>query len=137
MTSRGEVFDAWASAELPRMIHALQLDAEPVDRHFLLMAICQQAYSRRRADPEMRRLATDIGLLHIQEFPRLREPLRRKIGLLPRVSTFAQVATLLTEAGNREGAILVCEQAIAHGLSDGTKGDYQGRIERLRKAVGR
>ena len=135
MTGRGEAFDAWLSGDIPRMVRALSLDAQPVDRHFLLMTLCRLAYGQRKADPEMRRLATDIGLLHIREFPLLREPLRRDIGMLPGVPTFAHVATLLAEAGDHAGAIRVCEEAIAHGLSDGTKGDYPGRIARLRKAM--
>lgn len=133
MTARGEAFDAWMSGDVPRMVRALPLPAKPIDRHFLLMTLCRLAYAQRKVAPEMRRLATDIGLLHIQEFPSLREPLRKDLGLLPRVSTFAHVATLLTEAGDHARAIAVCEEAIGHGLSDGTKGGYQGRIARLRK----
>jgi hypothetical protein len=134
MTARGEVFDAWMSADIPRMVRALPLRAKPLDRHFLLMTLCRLAYSQRKVDPEMRRLATEIGLVHIREFPSLREPLRKELGLLPRVSTFAHVVTLLAEAGDHACAIGVCEEAIGHGLSDGTKGDYQGRIAKLRKA---
>ena len=34
-----------------------------------------------------------------------------------------------------EKAIEVCEKATAFGLHDGTKGDYQARIERIKKKM--
>ena len=52
---------------------------------------------------------------------------------LPRVPTFQHYATLLTERGQFERVIQVCESAIGFGLDDGTKGGYKGRIERIKK----
>lgn len=132
-----EVFAAWMSADVQRMIGALSLRTNPVDRHFLLMGLCQQAYRQRTNDPGMRKLARDVGLLHIQEFASLRAPLVRDLGVLPRVPTFQNVATLLAEDGDVEQAVEVCEKAIAFGLSDGTKGDFQARIARLQKKAER
>ncbi len=133
-----EVFEAWTSGSIARMVKALALPTNPVDRHFLLMNLCQQACTARKSDPAMRALARRVGLQHVQEFPRLAESLRRDMGgFLPRVPTFQNLATLLAEEGDFNGAIRVCEAALRSGLSDGTKGGFVGRIERLRKQAER
>lgn len=134
-----EVFEAWTSGNSERMLQALDLPAHPVDRHFLLLNLCERAYALRKRNPEMRELARWIGREHVREFPNLREPLCREMGgVLPRVPTFQHLAILLTESGEYDEAIAVCEAAIRHGLSDGTKGGFIARIERIRKkaAVG-
>ena len=97
------------------------------------MNLCQQAYRLRDAEPAMRELARRVGLLHVQEFGNLRAPLVRDLGVVPRVPTFQNLPTLLAEDGDHQQAIEVCEKAIRFGLSDGTKGDFPARIERLRK----
>lgn len=128
-----EVFEAWISADLPRMVRALSLQTNAVDRHFLLMNLFQQAYRLRNAKSGMRELARQVGLQHIQEFGHLRAPLVRDLGILPRVPTFQNLSTLLAEDGEHQQAVEVCEKAIRFGLSDGTKGDFPARIVRLRK----
>ena len=47
--------------------------------------------------------------------------------------TFQHYATLLTERGEFDRAIQVCESAIGFGLDDETRGGYEGRIERIKK----
>jgi hypothetical protein len=128
-----EVFEAWISADLQRMVRALSLKTNSVDRHFLLMNLFQQAYRLRNAKSAMRELARQVGLQHIQEFGDLRAPLVRDLGVLPRVPTFQNLSTLLAEDDEHQQAVEVCEKAIRFGLSDGTKGDFPARIERLRK----
>ena len=128
-----EAFEAWSSGDLQRMLRALPLDTNPVDRHFLLMNICEQAYRQRKVDPQMRQLARDIGRQHLSEFPNIVAPLTKDLGVLPRVPTFQNLATILAEDGDVTAAVMVCEQAISFGLEDGTKGGFAGRIARLRK----
>ncbi len=128
-----EVFEAWTSADLQRMARALSLKTNPVERHFLLMTLCQQAYRLRNAEQAMRELARRVGLQHVQEFGHLQAPLVRDLGVVPRVPTFQNLCVLLAEDGDYEQAIEVCEKAIRFGLSDGTKGDFPARLERLRR----
>jgi hypothetical protein len=45
------------------------------------------------------------------------------------------LATALTEDGRHREAINICEAALVFGLSDGTKGGFEGRIKRIRKKV--
>ena len=128
------VWLAWQSGSLKKMLAVVNDKCHPVDRHFLLMTIVMKAYKQRRKKG-MADLCIKYGWLHIQEFPRLRGPLIRNMGKLPRVSTHQYLSTVLTERGRYEDAIRVCELAIEQGLSDGTKGGYRGRIDRIRRKM--
>ncbi|HEU0153153.1 MAG TPA: hypothetical protein VFQ84_07405 [Arenimonas sp.] len=129
-----EAFDAWTSGDLAKMLAALNSKSNKIDRHFLLMSIVDATY-KKRSDPEMSRLCRDVAELHLREFPNMVKPLKKEMGgTLPRVTTFQNYATLLTELGETDRAIGVCEQAISYGLQDGTLAGFEGRIERIKKA---
>ena len=84
-------------------------------------------------------LCEAIAWKHIEEFPRLARSLKAGGRLnkanpsLPRVPTFQLLATILSEKAEYDKAVEVCNRAISFGLSDGTKGDYRGRIKRIRQ----
>ncbi|WP_412536989.1 hypothetical protein [Marinobacter sp. MIT932201] len=128
------VFDAWTSGDIARMQAALAEKTNLVDRHFLLMSLVDQSYKYRKDDPELEKLCAEISEQHIQEFPEIKPALVKSLdGLLPRVTTFQKYATLLTEQNNFDRAVEVCDIAISHGLHDGTKGGFEGRIERIKR----
>lgn len=128
------VFDAWTSGDIAQMQAALEEKANLVDRHFLLMSLVDQSYKHRKDDPELEKLCAEISEQHIQEFPEIKPALVRSLdGILPRVTTFQKYATLLTEHDNFDRAVEVCEVAISHGLHDGTKGGFEGRIDRIKR----
>ncbi len=128
-----EVFHAWTSQDLERMIRALPLDTNPIDRHFLLQSIVEATY-RLREDSRMRQTCIDVGKTHLTEFPGISESLATDMGgQLPTVPSFKWLATVLAENGSIDEAIAVCQKAQEMGLSDGTKGGYAGRAERLLK----
>lgn len=86
----------------------------------------------------MRQLCIETGLSHLEEFPSMAPALRAEFhknlgGNLPRVPSFAWLATALAEDGRVEEAVSVCRTAAELGLEDGTKGGYLGRAERLAK----
>lgn len=119
-------------AEIPRR-------TDPVDRHFYLLRLVDETYSRRHNTKRMRQLCEQVCQQHVREFPRIAKALLdedakySKNPSLPHVTTFQHLATLLTEKGDYSGAIRVCRRAISFGLWDGTKGGYEGRIERIRR----
>lgn len=127
-----EVRDAWVSGDLERMLRAVKLQTNLVDRHFLLSGIVKEAY-KRRAEPEMAALCAQYSELHLAEFQAIGPALKADMGVLPRVPTFQHYATLLTEQGDFERAVWVCELAKYYGLADGTKAGFDGRIARIRK----
>ena len=130
-----EVFQAWTSCDLRRMLNALDCQTHPIDRHFLLMGIVDQTY-KLRADSQMAATCRRVAQMHLDEFPAIAPILAQDMGgKLPCVPTFHQYSTLLAEAGEIDRAIQVCEAAIGFGLQDGTKAGYAGRIQRLQKSL--
>ena len=129
--------EAWLSRDLQSMINALDSKTDDlVDRHFLLMAVVAETY-RLRSDPQMADKCLQVAQTHCDEFSSIVGELKAWASEsghdLPRVPTFQHYATLLTERGEFDRAIQVCESAIGFGLDDGTKGGYEGRIERIKK----
>jgi hypothetical protein len=128
-----DAFEAWMSADLPRMLAARSVPTNPIDRHFLLQGIVKHTYRLRR-DPHMRRLCIDTGMTHLSEFARISPALIATFdGSLPSVPSFTWLATALAEEGMIDEAVRVCEVAASFGLADGTKGGYVGRAQRLAK----
>jgi hypothetical protein len=122
--------------ELNRMIKDLSTKTNPVDRHFLLQSIVGETYTRRK-NTGMRKICKEIGIKHVSEFKNISPALKKEFsGVLPRVTTFKYLATLLTEDGDYDSAIFACKVAISHGLKDGTKSGYEGRIKRIEKKKG-
>jgi hypothetical protein len=115
------------------MLRALSVPTNPIDRHHLLQQIVKMTYKVRR-DPAMAQTCREIAELYLAEFPRIAPALRRDIGILPRVLTFQHYATLLTDAGEFDRAVEVCEMAMDYGLGDRTKGGFPARIARIEKA---
>lgn len=137
LTPTDQTFDAWTSRDLAKMRAALDTKTNLVDRHFLLMTLVDETYKRRKVDLEARELCAKIAELHLGEFPEIKPALMMSLnGILPRVTTFQQYATLLAERGNYKRAVEVCDIAISHGLYDGTKGGFEARIVRLRNKIG-
>ena len=128
----GEVFHAWTSGDLPRMMRALSLRTNPIDRHHLLSQVVQLTYAKR-TDPTFRRVCLDVGFQHLQEMPDLLAPVAADLGVVPRVPTFQPLATVLAEHGRYADAIEVCRRALTLRLRDGTKGGFKGRIRRIEK----
>ena len=129
-----QAFEAWTTQDIDKMKQALHPETNPVDRHFLLMGIVDQTYKDRKNNEDARSFCAEISEKHIEEFSSLKPVLVESLGgILPRVPTFQKYATLLTEQGNFSRAIEVCELAISHGLHDGTKAGFEGRIARIRK----
>jgi len=122
------VADAWVGGDLEKMLSVVHLtDCPPVDRHFLLLSIVEQAKKRYHRDPIPKK--RDLVMLyceqHLEEFPRLCGPLLQSTEIgdsddedycppeteLPNVPTFDIYATLLFEAGRRAEALQVCADA--------------------------
>lgn len=131
-----EVFFAWSSGDLNRMLAARSVPTNPIDRHYLLMNIVQLTY-KQRTDPKHRETLREAAFQHLREIPSILPVLKAELGVTPRIPTYAHLSTVLAEDGRIDEAIGVCEDAIGLGLRDGTKGDYAGRIERLRTKKGK
>lgn len=130
-----DAFRAWTSGDLDEMLKALNIKTNLIDRHFLLMGIVDATY-KNRSDPRMAQICTEIAETHLSEFTNIAPALKKEIdGILPRVTTFQHYATLLSEQGQFERAIEVCESALSFGFHDNTQSGFKGRIERIKKQM--
>lgn len=59
MVPTDQVFDAWTSGDLKRMLDALGTRTNLIVRYFLLMGIVKQTY-QLRADPQMRDVCLEL-----------------------------------------------------------------------------
>lgn len=128
------VFDAWVSGDLDAMVKVMGEKSHPIDRHHLLNCIVEAAY-RRREDSAMLDLCVSTSETYLSEAPKLMRALLSDMpGQLPRIPVYQLYATILTQKGQFDRAIQVCELAIQSELQDGTKGGFYGRIERIKRA---
>jgi tetratricopeptide (TPR) repeat protein len=132
-----DAFRAWTSGDLNLMLKAVATKTNPIDRHFLLQSIVSETYKLRKEE-KYRELCIEYAEKHLQEFPSLAPALKEDMGgTLPRISTFQHYAMVLTESGEYEKAISICEQAIKYDLHDNTNSGFEGRIARIRKKAGK
>jgi len=131
-----DAFHAWTSGSLNQMIKASATKTNLINRHFLLLSIVQATYKLRKEE-KYKKLCVQFSETHLEEFPNIIPVLRQqdKNGILPSVPTFQHFATILTENGEYNKAISVCEQALEYGLRDNTKSGFEGRIQRIKKKL--
>ena len=133
MVPTDAVFNAWTSGDVKQMLRALGQHTNLIDRHFLLLRLAEETY-RLRSDRAMAAECARVSEMHLAEFPQIAPALKADFdGVLPRVSTFQNYAMLLTEQGDFERAVWVCQLALHYGLDDGTKAGFIGRVDRIRK----
>lgn len=128
-----EVYDASISKDIPRMIKALRLKTNLVDRHFLLLTLGEEAYKKRDED-QYRSLFIKVVKQHLDEFPKIAVALRKDFnGILPRVPTFQKFVILMTKLEEYEEAIDACKLALYYDLEDTSKGGFAERLEKIKK----
>lgn len=130
-----EVYLARESNDLEKMLKATELETTLSNRHFLLQGIVRETYKLRKEE-KYKNLCLKFSEKHLEEFNIISQALKGEFdGSIPRVTTFQHYSTLLTELEEYEKAIKTCEKAISFGLDDGTKGGYQGRIDKIKKKM--
>lgn len=58
-----------------------------------------------------------------------------EFGAVPRIPSFKRLAIIYEQQGKHQEALDVCEQALKMGTTDGTKGGFEARKERIRKKM--
>src|SRR3972149_1368695 len=110
-----DVFRAWTSGNLDEMLKVANIKTNPIDRHFLLQSIITETYKLRKEE-KYRKICIVYAGKHLQEFSSIATALKEDMGgTLPRVTTFQNYATILSENGEFEKAIDVCQKAISFG----------------------
>lgn len=129
-----EVYSAYISGDLDKKLKVTEINTIAKNRNILLYSIVIDTYKLRK-DEEYKNLCLKFSKLHLQEFPELVLKLRRSPDKQLGIPTFQYYSMLLTESGQYEEAINVCEMAINYNVVDNTKGGYQGRIDRIKKKM--
>lgn len=137
-TKRNE--DKGAAAKAPRspeeMRNLLDQEPDPWNRHLIYISCLDQVYKKRAEDQKWHDLARDYAQAYVKEFPDLKPAVFENLGEAPKLaSAFKQLAILFEEDQEYEKAVDICKNAMAHGLVDGTKTGYEGRMERLNRKL--
>lgn len=106
------------------LLEAIKRATDSVDKHFPRTKLAEMAY--KNGDfTECERYCLDvINELDEKEFKEAR------------VVAFSRLAIMYEKQGRLQDAINISERALSIGQHDGTKGGYEGRIEKLkRKAI--
>lgn len=128
-----DAFRAWTSGDLDAMLQAANVKTNLIDRHFLLQTIVTETYKLRK-EKIYRKICVEYAEKHLKEFSSIAPALKKEMGgTLPYVKTFQHYATIMTEDGEYEKAISICENALEYGLHDNTKSGFEGRISRIKK----
>ncbi|MCO4321306.1 hypothetical protein [Aliidiomarina quisquiliarum] len=117
---------------LAEAVSALTGEKDALARHRWLSQITETTYKKRK-DAQYRAACDYFSVLHINEFEKIKAPLKKSNGgKLPQVMTFQNYANLLLEDERYNEAIEVCQKALKFGLDDKTKSGFAGRIERIK-----
>jgi hypothetical protein len=124
-----------------------------IDKHFKLVELIEATY-KQRENPESLHLCIKYCREQIKLFPEFREAywdeqiaanedmseywetLKAENRIDIRIPSFQRLAKILEEQGDIAGAIHVCKLAVSSNLTDGTKGGFEGRKERLLRKLG-
>lgn len=113
-------------------VNALSGEKDALTRHRWLSQITEATYKKRK-DAQYRAACDYFSTMHINEFDKIKTPLKKSNGgKLPQVMTFQNYANLLLEDERFNDAIEVCQKALKFGLDDKTQTGFTGRIERIK-----
>ncbi|ELY39849.1 tetratricopeptide repeat protein [Natronorubrum tibetense] len=120
------------------LLRALEAeDDNPNDRHFVYNTLIRMYYDQRdeRADAIencIKYCKEDID--HIDEFLSVLDQ-DSNIDHLPSIPSFKRLAIIYERQGKYRDAVEICEMALERGLTDGTKGGFEGRKQRLQSQI--
>ena len=118
-----------SGALLRRLEEALELPGEPRDYHFAMVTYCEEAYKRRRDNPDVleeveRFCIADIGL--VEAHP---EAAQNAADEFYRIPSYGRLVILYEREGFLREALDVAERGLTHGQDLGPK------VEELRARV--
>ncbi|WP_121605555.1 tetratricopeptide repeat protein [Virgibacillus sp. Bac332] len=77
----------------------------------------------------------DIEIFPLFKDSYLKSELHNQDGTIPRIPSFQRLAIIYEKKGDTKKAISICEKAIDYGLTEKTKGGFNGRLDRLKKKL--
>lgn len=107
-------------------------DGSAMSTHFTYNALID-VYYRQRDD---RVDAIEKCIEYCEKDIEIAEAFVEEFGDVPRIPSFKRLASIFEQQDRYEEALAVCDEALAIGTTDGTKGGFEGRKERIRNKMG-
>jgi len=104
-----------------------------IDTHVFFQEAAECYYKQRETRPDAISLTTDFCEKDIALLPLYSTQMKVQFGTIPRIQTVQRLAIIYEKLNRIQDAIELCNMAIRCGLSDGTKGGYLARLNRLEK----
>jgi len=109
-------------------------DSNPTDKHFVYNSLIKLYYKQR----DNRDDAIEKCVKYCREdIESVQSFLDAWDGEPPRIPAFKRLAIIYDKQENYQEAIEICDKALQLGLSDGTKGGFEGRKQRLQNKIDR
>lgn len=105
--------------------------ADPWLWHQVYTRGIETAYRKRRSDDKMSPVVLRFGERYVERFPRIKTAVIERIGEKPVILPFKYLAMVLDDSGAYDQAARVCRTALSHGIEDGTRTGFQGRLQRI------
>lgn len=114
----------------------LKTETDPWARHLLYSRTIETAYRKRKTDSDAHDTVVTLAQAYLDEFKDLKDAVFSNLGEGPKVIPGVRMfAIVLEEDEAFDRAVEVCRKALDHGMDDGTKAGFAGRIERLNKKM--
>ena len=119
--------ESWANDKLAKALAEYRSEPTAEAKHQALLIAVAECYKQRKQS-EYREYGAALAPYYQSLFAALSTKESEK------GAGFMQLATLLNDCGDFDGALGVCQAAIGYGLSDGTVTGFEGRMTRIEKA---
>mgnify|MGYP000341978733 CR=1 FL=1 len=124
--------EPWEKSEHILAMESLPETADPWEWHTVYTRGIEHAYKNRTTESRMVDIVVMYGGRYLARFPRIKSTVSDHLGDRARdISVFKHLAIVLDEVHAYDDAIKVCNTAISHGIVDGTRTGFAGRIKRI------
>lgn len=106
-------------------------DGSATSTHFTYTALIDVYYKQR----DDREDAIEKCIEYCKKDIEIADGFVDEFGEVPRIPSFKRLAIIYEKEEKYKDALGICDQALELGTSDGTKGGFEGRKERLRKKM--
>ena len=114
------------------LLSALEFeDWSATSTHFTYNELIDVYYKQR----DDRKDALEKCIEYCQKDIEIADDFVSEFGDVPRIPSFKRLAIIYEKQARYEDALAVCDQALEIGTTDGTKGGFNGRKDRIRKKM--
>ena len=117
------------------LVLAEEYNPPAIELHFIYNHSIELYYKQRDSDSDFLEKAKEFCIKDIALFPKYEKELNEGTASMSSCPSFKQLAIIYEKEGNFEEGIKICKLAIKYKLSDGTKGNFEGRLLKLQNKL--